>query len=45
MNDGKGVQCNPLFKVEPSSLGLILYQDAFEVVNPLGSSEKKKMRF
>lgn len=41
VNDGKGAQCNPLFKAEPSSLGLMLYQDAFEVVNPLGSSKKK----
>nr|XP_023659190.1 uncharacterized protein LOC111839475 [Paramormyrops kingsleyae]XP_023659191.1 uncharacterized protein LOC111839475 [Paramormyrops kingsleyae] len=41
IKDGKGAQCNPLFKMEPSSLGLILYQDAFEVVNPLGSSKKK----
>lgn len=38
---GKAAQCNPLHKMEPSSLGLILYQDAFEVVNPLGSSKKK----
>lgn len=41
VNDGKGAQCNPLFKAEPSSLGFMLYQDAFEVVNPLGSSKKK----
>lgn len=41
VDDGKGVQCNPLFKADPSSLGIILYQDAFEVVNPLGSSKKK----
>lgn len=27
--------------MEPSSLGLILNQDALEVVNPLGSSRKK----
>ena len=29
------------FNTESSSLGLILYQDAFEVVNPLGSGKKK----
>lgn len=28
-------------KTEPSSVGLVLYQDAFEVVNPLGSGKKK----
>lgn len=30
-----------MLKAEPSSLGLILYQDSFEVVNPLGSGKKK----
>lgn len=33
---------NLLLKTESSSVGLILYQDAFEVVNPLGSENKQK---
>lgn len=40
VRDGEGVQSN-LLKTEPSSVGLVLYQDAFEVVNPLGSGKKK----
>lgn len=36
--DGENVTENTLKK--DGSLGLILYQDAFEVVNPLGSGEK-----
>lgn len=39
--DGKVVAENALFKSDPMSLGLILYQDSFEVVNPLGSGGKK----
>ncbi|KAL2083090.1 hypothetical protein ACEWY4_020863 [Coilia grayii] len=39
--DGKNMAENELFHTEGSSLGLILYQDAFEVVNPLGSGRKK----
>lgn len=30
-----------LFQTDPSSLGLIIYQDSFEVANPLGSARKK----
>ncbi|KAK0144953.1 hypothetical protein N1851_016149 [Merluccius polli] len=41
VRDGEGVQSNVLFKTDPSSVGLILYQDSFEVVNPLGSGGKK----
>ena len=41
VKDGEGVQSNLLLKTEPSSVGLMLYQDAFEVVNPLGSGKKK----
>lgn len=41
VKDGEGFQSNPMLKADPSSLGLILYQDAFEVVNPLGSGKKK----
>lgn len=39
--DGKNVKDNQLLNGNPSSLSLILYQDAFEVVNPLGSGKKK----
>ncbi|KAF3837958.1 hypothetical protein F7725_009726 [Dissostichus mawsoni] len=38
VRDGEGVQSNLLLKSEPSSVGLVLYQDAFEVV---GSGERK----
>lgn len=41
VRDGEGVQSNQLLKTEPPSVGLIRYQDAFEVVNPLGSVGKK----
>ncbi len=39
--DGQNFTDNVLLKTETSSLALILYQDAFEVVNPLGSGRKK----
>lgn len=39
--DGKNVKENALLKGTPSSLSIIFYQDAFEVVNPLGSGKKK----
>lgn len=39
--DGKVFKENLLFMHEPESLPLILYQDAFEVVNPIGSAKKK----
>ena len=38
---GKSFRRNPLFKDEPNALKIILYQDSFEVVNPLGSAKKK----
>ena len=41
ISDGKAFLTNDLFQAFPSSLSLILYQDAFEVVNPLGSGKKK----
>lgn len=41
VRDRAGAQGNLLFQTEPSSLGIILYQDSFEVVNPLGSGWKK----
>lgn len=39
--DGKNITENLLFVSQASSLGLILYQHSFEVVNPLGSGKKK----
>ncbi|XP_036442670.1 uncharacterized protein LOC118819121 [Colossoma macropomum] len=39
--DGEVVLQNELFQTKGSSLALILYQDSFEVVNPLGSGKKK----
>lgn len=42
--DGKNVKENALLKGTPSSLSIFVfffYQDAFEVVNPLGSGKKK----
>jgi len=40
-NDGKVFMSNTFFQENPSCLKLVLYQDAFEVVNPLGSAKKK----
>lgn len=39
--DGYIYKNNPLFKSSQNSLGLILFQDSFEIVNPLGSARKK----
>lgn len=39
--DGNSMRANSLLKNEPSSFGIILYQDALEVANPLGSGRKK----
>lgn len=41
ISDGQSFQSNALFSETPSALRLILYQDSFEVVNPLGSGKKK----
>ncbi|XP_039907141.1 uncharacterized protein LOC120745971 isoform X1 [Simochromis diagramma] len=38
--DGKIFKCHQFFNENPESLKLILYQDSFEVVNPLGSAKK-----
>lgn len=38
--DGQAFKSNPFFIANPGGLQLILYQDAFEVVNPLGSAKK-----
>ncbi|CAN7939989.1 unnamed protein product [Ixodes hexagonus] len=39
-SDGAGDQRNALFTSNIPSLQIIIYQDAFEVVNPLGSARK-----
>jgi len=39
--DGKTVKDNMLLNESPLSLSIILYQDSFEVANPLGSGKKK----
>ncbi len=39
--DGHNIANNASFKTDKSSMAFILYQDAFEVVNPLGSGRKK----
>ena len=43
--DGLVAQSNPLFIKFPNSIKLILYQDSFEIVNPLGSAKKKAQNF
>ncbi|XP_020562397.2 uncharacterized protein LOC110015774 [Oryzias latipes] len=39
--DGNVFLSNTFFQENPNSLKLVLYQDAFEVVNPLGSAKKR----
>jgi hypothetical protein len=39
--DGAVYRNCPLFQNCPDSLSIILFQDAFEIVNPLGSAKKK----
>lgn len=41
IRDGKIIKANEFFTENPGCLQLILYQDAFEIVNPLGSAKKK----
>lgn len=41
VHDGTVFQNNPLFASDPTAFQLLLYADAFEVVNPLGSGRKK----
>lgn len=38
--DGHHFKCHQFFNENPESLKLILYQDSFEIVNPLGSAKK-----
>lgn len=39
--DGKNFKFHQFFNENPESLKLILYQDSFEIVNPLGSAKKR----
>lgn len=39
--DGAAFKDNAFFQTNQNALKLILYQDSFEVCNPLGSSKKK----
>nr|XP_021336450.1 uncharacterized protein LOC110440176 isoform X1 [Danio rerio] len=41
ISDGKIFKSNQFFLENPECLKLIIYQDAFEIVNPLGSAKKK----
>lgn len=43
--DGTDIKENLLLKHTASSLGIILCQDSFEIVNPLGSGKKKTQNF
>ncbi|XP_053090764.1 uncharacterized protein LOC128318517 [Pangasianodon hypophthalmus] len=38
--DGQNFKCHLFFNENPESLKLILYQDSFEILNPLGSAKK-----
>nr|XP_046250889.1 uncharacterized protein LOC124062276 isoform X2 [Scatophagus argus] len=41
ISDGQNFKSNQFFIQNPGCLKLILYQDAFEIVNPLGTAKKK----
>lgn len=41
VRDGRNFKENIIFKQCKSSVSIILFQDAFEVANPLGSGRKK----
>ncbi|XP_035982662.1 uncharacterized protein LOC118557207 [Fundulus heteroclitus] len=41
ISDGQNFKSNQFFIENPGCLKLILYQDAFEIVNPLGSAKKR----
>lgn len=38
--DGQNFKCHQFFKENPESLKFILYQDSFEIVNPLASAKR-----
>lgn len=40
INDGNVVKTNNFFQSNPQALKIILFQDAFEIVNPIGSAKK-----
>ncbi len=40
VRDGRNLKENILLRDSPSSLSVILYQDSFEVANPLGSGRR-----
>ena len=40
-NDGLNFRSNSFFSENKNALQIILYQDAFEIVNPIGSAKKK----
>ena len=39
--DGSVIKSNLLFQAVPNALKILLYQDSFEVVNPIGSAKSK----
>lgn len=39
--DGNVFKNNKFFQENPDALQIILYQDAFEIVNPIGAARKK----
>ena len=41
ISDGQNSKSNQFFLENPGRLKVIVYQDAFEIVNPLGSAKKK----
>lgn len=40
IDDGKAIRNNKLLNENPETLKIILYQDSFEVVNPIGAAKK-----
>lgn len=40
-NDGHAIRSNAMLALDPDFLKVMLFQDAFEVVNPLGSAKQK----
>lgn len=41
VTDGWAIKSNAMFSSDPDSLKVMLFQDAFEVANPLGSAKTK----
>jgi hypothetical protein len=40
LKDGRIFRTSPFFLENPNAIQIILFQDAFELVNPLGSAKK-----